>query len=80
MHDRFDFQQVAFGDDGTDPQPDRIGELGLRVGNKLIYHFDFGDNHLIPLKVLAVDDQLPRGMKLPAITKTRGKPPEQYAS
>lgn len=78
MHDRFDSEQVAFGGDGTDPQPDRIGELGLRVGNKLIYHFDFGDNHLIPLKVLAIDDRLPSGMKLPAITRTRGKPPEQY--
>lgn len=29
--------------------PEQLGSLGLRVGDKLLYNFDFGDNHVFEL-------------------------------
>jgi hypothetical protein len=61
------------------PVPVRIGELGLRQKNKLIYHFDFGDNHLMPVVVSRIEDAHQETVKYPRIVVSRGTPPEQYA-
>ena len=67
-------------DDPVHPQPETIGQLGLRVGDRVLYHFDFGDDHLLKLKVVRVDERRPRGTKRPAIVNVKGEPPEQYPS
>ncbi len=58
------------------PRLERVRELGLRAGNQILYHFDFGANHLVPLKVRRVGDAHAR--RLPAITAAKGKRPRQY--
>lgn len=54
-----------------------IESLGLEVGTRFGYWFDFGDDWLHMIKVKAIDDRLPRG-KLPKVTERVGKSPPQY--
>jgi hypothetical protein len=70
----------ASENDALDPQPEVLGELGLRAGDAILYHFDFGDDHLIPLKLLRIAEAPTRGQKLPAITREKGRRPAQYWS
>jgi hypothetical protein len=58
--------------------PEQLGELGLRVGDKLLYHFDFGDNHLFELRVAALRNQKSPKTRYPILTIKKGKPPRQY--
>jgi hypothetical protein len=48
-------RRFVWSPDGEVGPLECIGELGLRPGNKLLYHFDFGDNHLIPLRVARIE-------------------------
>ena len=59
------------------PRPSRIGELGFRRGSKLLYHFDFGDNHFIPLSVRRIGEPSST-TPLPAVVDVKGKRPAQY--
>ncbi len=76
--DDIDAPVVEEDDEPFDPQPHRVGDLGLRAGNKFLYHFDFGDDHLMPLKLRRIDACRRKGAKLPAISNAKGKRPEQY--
>jgi hypothetical protein len=55
-----------------------IGSLGLKIGDRFRYWFDFGDDWWHQINVEAVEDKVPRG-KLPKVTKKVGKSPPQYA-
>ena len=55
-----------------------IDSLGLKVGDRFGYWFDFGDDWWHQINVEAVDDKMPRG-KFPKATKKVGKSPPQYA-
>ena len=55
-----------------------IDSLGLKVGERFGYWFDFGDDWWHQINVEAVEDKLPKG-KLPKVTKRVGKSPPQYA-
>lgn len=63
---------------GSEILPERLGELGLRRGNKIVYHFDFGDNHRMPLKVLRIDKASRQRVRYPRIVTTSGRRPDQY--
>ncbi|MBI2396048.1 MAG: hypothetical protein HYV09_41175 [Deltaproteobacteria bacterium] len=69
----------AFDDLGQDYVP-RIGELGLRPSDKLLYHFDFGANHQIPVRLSAIEESLPKGTRatLPRVVEAKGARPKQY--
>jgi len=56
-----------------------IGEAGLRVKQNILYLFDFGDEWKFNVTLLSIDDgeEVPES---PIITKSVGKPPEQYPS
>ena len=54
-----------------------IESLGLKVGDRFGYWFDFGDDWWHQINVEAIDDKLPKG-KLPKVTKKVGKSPPQY--
>jgi hypothetical protein len=54
-----------------------VGSLGLKVGRRFSYWFDFGDDWWHQIDVTAIDDTLPAG-KLPKVTKRIGKSPPQY--
>src|SRR5436190_3730908 len=55
-----------------------IESLGLKVGDRFGYWFDFGDDWWHQINVEAVEDTVPKG-KFPKVTKKVGKSPPQYA-
>jgi hypothetical protein len=55
-----------------------IESLGLKVGDRYGYWFDFGDDWWHQINVEAVEDKVSRG-KFPKVTKREGKSPPQYA-
>jgi len=60
---------------------ERVGELGLRPRDKILYRFDFGANHRIPLRVVQIEQANGKGgrrPKLPRIVEPKGKRPVQY--
>jgi hypothetical protein len=55
-----------------------IESLGLKVGDRFGYWFDFGDDWWHQINVEAIEDTVPKG-KFPKVTKKVGKSPPQYA-
>ena len=55
-----------------------IAGLGLAVGDRFGYWFDFGDDWWHQINVEGVEDKVPRG-KFPKVTKKVGKSPPQYS-
>lgn len=55
----------------------RIDSLGLKVGRRFGYWFDFGDDWWHQINVERIDKDVPKG-RLPRITKRQGKSPPQY--
>jgi hypothetical protein len=75
---------TAFEIEGDEPNPSAgrvdtttISSLGLKVGDRFGYWFDFGDDWWHQINVEAVEDTVPRG-KFPKVTKRVGKSPPQY--
>jgi hypothetical protein len=70
-------------DMGDDPPPagrvdeTTIDSLGLKVGDRFGYWFDFGDDWWHQINVEAIDEGVPRG-KFPRVIKRVGKNPPQY--
>jgi hypothetical protein len=56
-----------------------IGSLGLRVNDSFGYWFDFGDDWMHQINVLAVDNKVPPG-KYPKVIKKVGAAPPQYVN
>ena len=54
-----------------------LGGLGLAKGKRLLYHFDYGDDHLFDIEVLGVNAAAPKG-KYPKVVGRRGARLEQY--
>lgn len=71
--------EVAYdGEDGLVIEETSIQELGLFVGQKLIYLFDFGDMWEFELKLTGIEKEEPLPLR-PAIVEAKGKSPEQYS-
>jgi hypothetical protein len=56
----------------------RLDSLGLKVGDRFGYWFDFGDDWWHQINVEAIEEKAPRG-KYPRVTKRVGRSPPQYA-
>ncbi len=54
----------------------RVGDLPLRVGQSMIYLYDFGDQWEFDVTLEAVDPAQPNAR--PRVLETHGEPPEQY--
>ena len=54
-----------------------IESLALKVGDRFVYWFDFGDDWWHQINVEAIEDKVPAG-KYPKVTKKVGKSPPQY--
>jgi hypothetical protein len=54
-----------------------IDSLGLKVGNRFGYWFDFGDDWWHQINVEAAEEKVPR-VKHPRVTKRMGRSPPQY--
>ena len=73
----------AFEDPGGSVPAGRVDRttlesLGLKVGDRFAYWFDFGDDWWHQINVEAIVDKVPKG-KLPKVVKKVGKSPPQYA-
>jgi len=55
-----------------------IKNLGLKPGQKFMYVFDYGDEHIFEIEVLSIIREIPEKIN-PGIFQTRGTPPDQYA-
>jgi hypothetical protein len=55
-----------------------IESLGLTVGDRFGYWFDFGDDWWHQINVEAIEDKVPKG-KFPKVIEKVGKSPPQYA-
>ncbi len=70
------------GDDAPAKYPSAVDEflvgwLSLRPKDRLLYLFDYGDDHRFHLEVVAVHPKAPRG-RFPAVLEKVGKAPKQY--
>jgi len=54
-----------------------IRSIGLKVGDRFGYWFDFGDDWWHQIDVVAIEDAAPKG-RLPRVTKRVGESPPQY--
>ncbi|HVS35529.1 MAG TPA: hypothetical protein VMS17_08105 [Gemmataceae bacterium] len=64
--------------DGKELRPAAtIGELNLRIGRRLRYHFDPEDDWTHDVKVTAIGDPAPNG-KYPRVARRIGQSPPQY--
>jgi hypothetical protein len=75
---------MAFEEDWGDKPAGRVDRttlesLGLKTGRAFGYWFDFGDDWLHQLDVVAIEPEVPPG-KYPKITERVGKSPPQYLS
>ena len=64
-------------DEGVATDEVQIGELPLRPGETMTFHFDFGDDWMFTVKLERIDPPSKK-MKLPKILESHGKAPEQY--
>jgi Plasmid pRiA4b ORF-3-like protein len=55
----------------------RVGDLPLRVGDTIVYRFDFGDDWRFQLRLESIDREDMR-TSYQAIIETHGKAPQQY--
>lgn len=55
----------------------RIGEIGLVIGQNILYLFDYGDEWRFQVELEAIHSEGPRLLK-PRIVETQGKAPAQY--
>lgn len=55
-----------------------LDALGLKVGRRFGYWFDFGDDWWHQINVEAIEDKAPKG-NFPKVTKRVGKSPPQYS-
>jgi hypothetical protein len=63
-------------DEGPSASDVMVGDVPLRVGQRMNYLYDFGDNWEFDVILEGVD--LERAVKKPVLLEKHGKPPEQY--
>ena len=55
----------------------KIGDLSLRMKQKFLYLFDYGDEHRFEVQLVGINPEAPKG-RYPRIVKSHGKAPRQY--
>ncbi|MEL6972210.1 MAG: hypothetical protein AAFO02_18745 [Bacteroidota bacterium] len=55
-----------------------LREIGLRLGKELWYLFDFGDNWMFLIQVVAIEDQTMSTKRAFELIESKGEAPEQY--
>ena len=74
--DNEDCYSSRYADDGCpDTDTCRLQFIGLEVGKKFLYIFDFGDDWRFQCKVLNILDE---DTKSPEVVRSKGEPPIQY--
>jgi hypothetical protein len=66
-------------EDGRSSSSTRVGDLGLTVGKRFLYLFDFGDNNMFNVDVMDIRPAGPADNgSFPRLVESKGKAPEQY--
>ncbi len=73
-HERF---TSPYEDEGPWVDDVRIGELGLFIGQNILYLFDYGDEWHFRVELEEIKRECPKPRK-PKIIEKKGKAPEQY--
>jgi hypothetical protein len=55
----------------------KIGDLRLRMRQKFLYLFDYGDEHRFEVQLVGINPEAPKG-RYPRIVESHGKAPPQY--
>jgi hypothetical protein len=55
----------------------RVGDLGLRLKQRILYIFDYGDEHRFEVQLIAENPDAPRD-DYPRIVASHGDSPSQY--
>jgi hypothetical protein len=55
----------------------KIGDLPLRMKQKFLYLFDYGDEHRFDVQLVGINPEAPKG-RYPKIVEKHGKAPSQY--
>ncbi|MFQ5857671.1 MAG: plasmid pRiA4b ORF-3 family protein, partial [Anaerolineae bacterium] len=55
----------------------KIRDLGLRLKQRFLYLFDYGDEHRFEVQLVAVNPDAPKG-KYPRVVERHGRNPKQY--
>jgi hypothetical protein len=55
-----------------------IGDLRLRMRQKFLYLFDYGDEHRFEVQLVGINPEAPKG-RYPRIVESHGKAPPQYS-
>ncbi len=55
----------------------KIGDLRLRMKQKFLYLFDYGDEHRFEVQLVGINREAPKG-RYPKIVESHGKAPRQY--
>ncbi|MBC8449852.1 MAG: SEC-C domain-containing protein [Chloroflexi bacterium] len=63
--------------DGPSADEVKIGDLSLRMKQKFLYLFDYGDEHRFDVQLVGVNPEAAKG-QYPRIVESHGKPPQQY--
>ena len=63
--------------DGPNAAQARIGELNLRMKHRLLYLFDYGDEHRFEVQLIAINPDATKG-DYPRVIEKHGDDPEQY--
>ena len=56
----------------------KIGDLGLRMKQRFLYLFDYGDEHRFSVQLVSINPEAPKG-RYPRIVESHGKAPRQYS-
>jgi hypothetical protein len=55
----------------------KIGDLSLRMKQRFLYLFDYGDEHRFDVQLVGINAEAPKG-RYPKIVEKHGRPPRQY--
>jgi hypothetical protein len=64
--------------DGPSADEMKIGDLQLRMKQKFLYLFDYGDEHRFDVQLVGIDPEAAKEGRYPRIVESHGKAPRQY--
>ena len=64
--------------DGPSADEVKIGDLSLRMKQKFLYLFDYGDEHRFDVQLVGINPEAAQEGRYPRIVERHGKAPQQY--
>jgi hypothetical protein len=71
------FADADGGQEARSVKRTKVGDAFVRVGSKMLFLFDYGDEWRFKVEVIAMGEAAPRG-RYPKILSTVGRAPDQY--